>query len=212
MIDSARLERIERMQQAAIDDRKRTRGYLFKAAGLAGTLLASALVWFLHTTETRAAGNQQLLDLIQRIDRLELDLREIRAALHRLGMDDRAPSSGGAIFDPVIRPAAPAPDKVSIQRGGVVGNTAPQVPKLQNLQVGTRLVHSTFEEQIRPHDDSGFGFGAAGFFGVLGDWHAASSTPRRTVMIRMAVVVPRPADIVLLKWLSAHLGPERQAP
>ena len=107
VMDTGRIERVERVQREAERDRKRTRGYLFKGAGVAGTLLVSALAWFLHSTEARAAESQQLLDLIQRIDRLELDLREIRAALHRLGIN--TPSSGGTRLEPGL-PPRPAPD------------------------------------------------------------------------------------------------------
>ncbi len=58
------------------------------------------------------------------------------------------------------------------------------MPKLQNLQVGTREVHSMFELQVLPQEDSGLGRGARGL--GAGVWPQAANARMAAMRMRMA--------------------------
>lgn len=207
--DPGRIERIERVQRAADLDRKRTRGYLWKTAAIAGALIAPSVAWFLHARETSAAESQQLRDVILRIDSLERDVREIRAMLHRLGMDDHVPSSGGRRLEPGL-PSRPGPDDLSLVERADGMRIYPNVSEWssgQGVAACSEVAEATRVDQARALDirvaGPEAGRSRAGVFGTAGHDDYGDNDEAHVV------VVPRSVCSLLTSWLPAHLGPER---
>lgn len=209
-LDPERIDRIERVQLQADRNAKRTRGYLFKAAGVAGTLLASAFVWFLHTVEAKGAEEQERVDQKKTIDELKLDIREVRSVLHRLGMD--GPSSGGKRFEPGP-PMRPPPEKfgrldltpfahgveADLRRvyAGIPGRHLRQA-----VAARPEVAEAACVDETRALDVRVAGLEAGGVRG--GAARSAGYCDRDDEDEPHVAVVPQP----LLQWLPAHLGPE----
>lgn len=209
-LDPERIDRVERVQNQAERNAKRTRAYLWRAAGVAGTLLASAFVWFLHTVEARGAEEQERVDQKKVIDELKLDIREVRSVLHRLGMD--GPSSGGKRFEPGP-PMRPPPEtfgrvdltpfarsaEADLRR--VYASISGRRPR-QAVAARAEVTESARVDQARALDVGVAGLEAGGIRG--GAARSAGYCDRDDEAEPHVAVVPQP----LLQWLPAHIGPE----